>query len=88
LLPRAQFFPADNSPRFGDTTLANRCAADLAKMPTYSTTTGPNQGNKTVIEGWLGSGLLTVDNHGSATQPVFPAGEIPLNKGQLANTAY
>jgi hypothetical protein len=61
---------------YGDTTLTNRCAADLANMPTYSTTTDPNQGNQTVIEGWLGSGLLTVDNHGSATQPVFPAGEI------------
>lgn len=57
----------------GDTVLSNRCATNLALMPTYSLTLDNGQ---TVIEQWLGSGLQGDDRHATEVQPVYPADEI------------
>lgn len=60
----------------GDLTFSNRCATNLALLPTYTTTTDSSQGNQTVIEEWLGSGLQGADNHATEAQPVYPADEV------------
>jgi autotransporter-associated beta strand protein len=61
---------------YGDTTLAARCAADLALMPTYSTVADPILTGTTIVQEWLNGGAFPHDNAGSSTQPVFPAGEV------------
>ena len=59
----------------GDSKLADRCAANLASLPTYPTVADPSQGGA-VIEQWTGGGLPKYMNIGSEVMALFPADEV------------
>lgn len=72
----------------GDITFSNRCATNLALLPAYTTVTDSSQGDQTVIENWLGAGLLGAVNVAGEVMPVFPAEEVTWFSDQATKDLY